>query len=297
MDRHALTILHSLHAYTSFLETVSSVADMGCGAGEDINWWATLVTDDDKPIPYNFKCYAIDLDEHKLTQVPSLPNIIKLNRNFNKLCLPIKVDIIFAHNSLQYSTNPLETLKIWNEQMNINGMLILSIPQHSGVEANSYYSRTYSKCFYHYTPANLIYMLALNGFDCNDAYLLKKFNDPWINIAVYKSDIAPMIPDDTSWHDLIDTGLLHPTVVNSITTYGYLRQEDIMYPWLDRENYFIDYVSQWTEIPDEAGEQIVEGIFNTATSRDSTVKQAPLVQKGTTVAKPISALRPPKKNL
>jgi hypothetical protein len=296
MDRHALTILNQLYEYDSFLDSVTSIADMGCGTGEDIAWWATLTTRDEKPEPHNYKCYAVDFDEGKLSQVPDLPNIIKLKRNFNTLCLPIKVDLMFAHSSLQFSTNPLETLKIWNEQMNVNGMLLLSIPQHSGVEYNRYYSRTYSKCFYHYTPTMLIYMLAVNGFDCKDAYLRKTFNDTWIDIAVYKSDIAPMDPDSTTWHDLIETGLLHPTVVNSINTHGHLRQEDILYPWLDRENYFIDYVSQYTEIPEEAGKSVVNGIINTdATLLDSIIEQAPLIKKETKLKKPVGIMRPTKK--
>jgi len=88
--------------------------------------------------------------------------------------------------------------------MTVNGMLILSVPQHSGVEFNKYYSRTYSNCYYHYTPTMLLYMLAVNGFDCRDAYLLKKFQDPWINIAVYKTDQASLDPKTTTWFDLID---------------------------------------------------------------------------------------------
>lgn len=296
MDRHALTILNQLYEYDSFLDSVESIADMGCGTGEDIAWWASLTTRDETPIPHNYKCYAVDFDESKLSQVPDLPNIIKLKRNFNKLCLPIKVDIMFAHSCLQYSTNPLATLKIWNEQMNVDGMLVLSIPQHSGVEYNRYYSRTYSKCFYHYTPTMLIYMLAVNGFDCKDAYLRKTFNDTWIDIAVYKSDVAPMDPDETSWHDLIKTGLLHPTVVNSINTHGHLQQEDIVYPWLDRENYFIDYVSQYTEIPEEAGAPIVNGIFNSdPISKESKLEQAEITTRETKLAKPIGIMRPKKR--
>jgi hypothetical protein len=140
-------------------------------------------------------------------------------------------------------------------------------------------------------------MLAVNGFDCRDAYMLKQFNDPWINVAVYKSNIEPMDPATTSWHDLIVTGLLNPTVVESITQYGYLRQEDIVYPWLDKENYFVDYVSQWTEIPEAAGETVVSGVFNnTKTSETSLVEQAPAKIKETKIYKPVGVMRPPKKD-
>lgn len=295
-NRRSLRILHQLYEYDSFLDSLTTVADMGCGSGEDITWWANLTTRDDPPVPHNYRCFAIDNDERNLSKIPDHPNITKLNRDFTKPCLSAPVDLMWAHDSFQYSKNPLDTLRLWNEQLNINGMLILSVPQHSGVEYNRYYSRTYSGCFYHYTPTLLIYMLAVNGFDCRDAYLLKRFNDTWIDMAVYKSDIAPMNPDTTSWLDLIDTGLLHPTVMNSIVTHGYLRQEDMLYPWLDRENYFVDYVSQFTEIPEEAGETKITGIFNVEEqSTAETVKQAIAIKKETKIAKPIGIMRPPKK--
>jgi hypothetical protein len=267
---------------------------MGCGTGEDITWWATLESRDDPPVPYNYNCFAVDRDENKLSQVPDLINVHKIKKDFNARCIPVEADLIWAHDSLQYSTNPIETLRLWNEQMNVDAMLVLSIPQHSGVADNKYYSRTHSGCFYNFTPTSLIYMLAVNGFDCKDAYLLKEFNDPWIHIAVYKSSIAPMDATTTSWLDLIDAGLLNSTVVNSINSYGYLRQEDILYPWLDRENYFIDYVSQWTEIPEEAT-RTFDGVINISTpSNKQTIKQANIV-KETKIAKPIGIMRPPKK--
>lgn len=293
--RHSQHILDCLREYDSFLDSLRTIAVMGCGTGEDVTWWATLETRDDPPEPYNYKVFAVDLDKSKLSAVPDLENVYKFNRDFNTRCLPSQVDLMYAHDCLQYSHAPLATLQAWNQMMNVNAMLVLAVPQHSGVEYNKYYSRTYSGCYYHYTPTNLIYMLAVNGFDCRDAYLLKRYGDPWINLAVYKSDIAPMDPATTSWVDLVDTGLLHPSVVNSINQYGYLRQEDIVMPWLDRENYFVDYVSTWTELP-EGVETVVEGVFNTSEPSDKqTVIQAEPVVEGTNILKPVGVLRPPKK--
>ena len=295
-ERHSLKILNALYEYDSFLDSLKSIVDMGCGTGEDILWWANLTTRDDPPRPHDYHCFAVDNDPVKLAQIPDLPNIRKLETDFNKHCLPRFVDLILAHDCLQYSVNPLETLKMWNKQMNTNGMLLISVPQHSGVGDNRFYSRGYSGCFYHYTPVNLIYMLAVNGFDCRDAYLLKQFNDPWINMAIYKSDIPPMDPATTSWYDLIDAGLLHPSIVNSINTNGFLKQEDIVMPWLDRENYFVDYVSTWTELP-EGVETKVNGIINeTKVSGNVSIKQGKPKTVETKMAKSVGVMRPRKKS-
>jgi len=295
MSVHSQWVLTHLREYDSFLDSLRTIVDMGCGTGEDIVWWATLTTRDDPPEPYNYNCFAVDSDNSKLAQIPDIQNIKRINLDFNKPCIPVSADLMFAHDSLQYSINPLATLKQWNQHLNVNGMLVLCVKQDSGVEYNKYYSRTYNGCFYNFTPTNLIYMLAVNGFDCRDAYLLKQFNDPWINLAVYKSDVAPMDPATTTWQMLIDAGLLHPSIVNSINQNGFLRQEDIVMPWLDKENYFIDYISQRTEIPENIP-NITNGVQNISIeTTDNKLQQAPNTQIDTPALKPIKSMRPPKK--
>jgi hypothetical protein len=241
---------------------------MGCGTGGDITWWAMLESKDDPPEPYNYNCFAVDRDAGRLNQVPDLVNINKINRDFTEQrIIPVSVD----------------------------RMLVLHVPQFNGVENNRYYSRTYNNCYYNYTPTSLIYMLAVNGFDCRDAYLLKQFNDPWIRLAVYKSNIEPMDPKTTTWFDLADKNLLHPSVVQSINKNGFLKQEEVIMPWLDKENYYIDWIPQQTEIPEEAGEPTVDGIFNkNVNAKESKLKQAAATTRETQLLKPISITRPPK---
>jgi SAM-dependent methyltransferase len=269
-----------------FLESIRHIADLGCGAGEDITWWATLENNNEPPEPYNFNCFAVDNNADRLSQVPKLKNIHTIHDIYDRPNLfPVSIDLIWAHDSLQYSINPLETLRMWNSYMTVNGMLLLTVPQHTGIEYNRHYSRGYSGCYFHYNPINLIYMLAVNGFDCRDAYLLKKFQDPWINMAVYKTDIAPMDPLTTTWYDLIDKNLLHPTIVDSINANGFLKQEEIVMPWLDKELYFIDYQSRSVEFPAPTE---ISGVFNETTkSNKSTVVQARHTSKETRILKPL----------
>lgn len=286
--------LNLLYGYDTFLESLRTVCDMGCGTGADITWWATLESKDDPPEPYNYNCFAVDRDQNKLNQVPDLENINKIARDFtDRQIIPVSIDLLWSYDSLQYSHNPLETLRFWNEQMTVNGMLIIHMPQTNGVEYNRYYSRTYNNCYYNHTPTSLLYMLAVNGFDCRDAYLLKKFNDPWIQIAVYKSDVEPMDPKTTSWFDLADKNLLHPSVVQSLSKHGFLVQEDVIMPWLNKENYFIDWVPQLTNIFDANIETVVEGITNDTTKAKKTkLEQANAATRHTELLKPIGITRP-----
>ncbi len=286
MARHSLPILETIRQYDMFLESIRHVADLGCGTGEDVHWWATLENYNDPPEPYNFNCFAVDNNADRLAQVPTLKNIHKIHDIYDRPHLfPVSIDLMWAHDSLQYSINPLETLRMWNSYMTVNGMLLLTVPQHTGIEYGKHYSRGYNGCYFHYSPLNLIYMLAVNGFDCRDAYLLKRFQDPWINMAVYKTDVAPMDPLTTTWYDLIDKNLLHPTIVDSVNANGFLKQEEICMPWLDKELYFIDYQSQMMEFPPATE---IAGVFNeTTNSGKSTVAQADPKSKETQLLKPL----------
>jgi hypothetical protein len=104
-------------------------------------------------------------------------------------------------------------------------------------------------------------------------------------MAVYKTDIAPMDPMTTTWYDLIDKNLLHPSIVSSVNSNGFLKQEEIVMPWLDKENYFIDYVSRQMEFPPVTE---TTGVFNeTAVSAQTSIEQAKPTIKETSLLKPL----------
>ena len=213
---------------------------MGCGASEDVEWWATLMNNDEPPEPYNFTCHAVDIDGSKLAQIPNLSNIFKNNNSFDADYLfPVPVDFIYAHDCLQYSTNPLATLAKWNSYMNVNGMLVLAVPQDTYIYNNRLVITNHSATPYSFNVLNLMYMLACNGFDCNDAYFYRKENSPWLYAAVYASEFDPDLPK-LSWYELAERKLVNASIVNSVNKYGFARLSDLVVTWLDKNFYKID---------------------------------------------------------
>lgn len=239
---HSLETLEILRGYDTFLDSLEKVADFGCGAGLDTKWWATLETRDDPPEPRNYTVYAVDVNPKKITQdVIKLPNVKFCEEDFDTPMdpiVPVPVDFIWCHNVFQYVTNPMSTLANWNSRMNVNGMMILIFPQASRYEYNRYQNTSYNWCYYNHNIVSLMYMLAVNGFDCKDAYFKKEENNPWLYAAVYKSDIPPMNPKNTSWYELAEKNLLNESVEDCLTQYGYVKQEEVVTRWLDKDFYF-----------------------------------------------------------
>jgi ubiquinone/menaquinone biosynthesis C-methylase UbiE len=58
---HSLQVLNQLYEYDDFMASIKSVLDLGCGKGDDLEWWATRTTRDDVPEPLNIRCTGIDL--------------------------------------------------------------------------------------------------------------------------------------------------------------------------------------------------------------------------------------------
>lgn len=235
---HSLNILNLLFQYDSFLDSIESVADFGCGTGLDAKWWATLETRDDPPEPRNYLTYAVDKNlSHVDAELKTLDNVHIVDADIDGIdvSVPRLIDFIWCHDSFQYVTDPMRTLRTWNQQLNVNGMLLVAFPQGQHYAYNRLQTNSYNGCYYNHNLVNLMYMLAVNGFDCRDAYFLKEENDPWLSAAVYKTDIAPMDPKTTSWYDLADLNLVNDSVIASLNKYGYVRQEELLTVWLDKD--------------------------------------------------------------
>lgn len=232
---HSLEVLNLLREYDSFLDSLTAICDMGCGSGLDAKWWATLETQDDPPEPYDYHVYALDKDLSKVEpSTRATPGVRWIERNFNEECIPEKIDLLWAHDSFQYSTDPFGTLAIWNKQMTTNGMLVMAIPQNVSYTFNRPQTKVESFNYFNYSIPTLMYMLAVSGFDCKDAYFYK--TGDWLYVAVYKSQ-DPMDPTATSLHDLIALDMFNDSVVASVHQHGYIRQEDVIFVWLDKDFY------------------------------------------------------------
>lgn len=237
--QHTQFIRDLLYQYDSFLDSLEVIADFGCGPGLDIEWWAKLETRDDPPEPRNYLCYAVDKNIKQIKpHILELPNIKAIECNLeDDRFIPRQIDLVWCHDVFQYITNPIYTLSNWNEMINENGMLILSVPQSNFFSYNRPQNISYNGWYFNHNIVNLMYMLAVNGFDCRDAYFYKEPNTMWLHVAVYKSQIPPMNPKTSTWFDIVEANLVNDSVAECLNQYGYVKQDSIITTWLDKDNY------------------------------------------------------------
>lgn len=239
--QHSLEVLTALVEYDSFLDGLSVIADMGCGAGLDAKWWAELETRDEPIEPRNFLVYAVDQNISQVEpDVLATPNVVVIEGNFEDRVIPRQVDLIWAHDSFQYSRDPFKCLATWKSMLQVNGMLLMAIPQSTYIDGRTkrLVVSSHHHEYYSYNLLNLTYMLAINGFDCRDAFFYRKDNSPWLYAGVYASEHGP-IEGQPSWYDLSARQLISDSLIDSINKYGYARLEDIVVRWFDKDFYRI----------------------------------------------------------
>jgi SAM-dependent methyltransferase len=232
--RHSLETLNRLYEYDDFMSSIKTVLDLGCGTGDDLAWWATRTTRDEESKPLNIRCTGVDLcAESSLTK--RYNNVFYQANDFETV-LPLSpgaTDVLWCHDSFQYAQSPVETLSRWWQLGSPGAMLYIAVPVTQRIHRNQldYYLPT--GCYYHYTMVNLIYMLATAGWDCQSGFFKQAPLDPWIHAVVYKSNHTPLNPKTTSWHTLSELNLLPESAARSVFSHNYLRQQDLVVPWLD----------------------------------------------------------------
>jgi len=231
---HSRLVLDALYEYDDFMASIATVADLGCGSGDDLVWWATRTTRDDVPEPLNIMCTGIDLCE-KLPVARQHANIVYQQTDFEHEihAPPAGFDILWSHDSFQYCANPCQTLARWWNITSASGMLAISVPQTVLTHQRQLAYYLPSHCMYHHTLISMMHMLAMSGWDCRAGFFLQRPLDPWIHAVVYKSQHKPMDPKITTWHTLSELKLLPESADRSIYAHGYLRQQDLVVPWID----------------------------------------------------------------
>lgn len=234
---HSLQTLNLLYEYDDFMASVGTVCDMGCGAGLDLEWWATRTTRDDDPKPLNIICQGIDRERTLRIANTSL-HIKFLQDNFEGIAHPPRhrFDVIWCHDSFQYALDPLGTLRRWRGLMNPDAMLVLILPQTTNVDGDTLAYDQPDYVYHNWTMVSLIHALAVSGFDCRSGYFLKEATDPWLHAVVYRSEQLEFDARITRWYHLADAGLLPESAVVGLQKYGQVRQRDLVLPWLDKSH-------------------------------------------------------------
>ena len=231
---HSLQVLNQLYEYDDFMQSIRTVLDLGCGSGDDLVWWATRTTRDENPEPLNIRCTGVDLAP-ELIPTKKHNNIFYQSVDFENNIVPTPrgFDVLWCHDSFQYAHHPVATLSKWWNLTSDGGMLCLTVPQTVNITRRQFDYHLPSGCYYHHSMVSLIYMLATAGWDCRSGFFLQTPTEPWIHAVVYKSQIPPMDPKTTTWHKLAELKLLPDSAARSIQAHNYLRQQDLIVPWID----------------------------------------------------------------
>lgn len=232
--RHSLDTLNQLYEYDDFMASIKTVVDIGCGVGDDLAWWATRTTRDENPRPLNIRCTGIDLAP-ELIITKQHNNVFYQSGDFENTIVPPPqgFDVLWCHDSFQYALNPVATLSNWWNLASPGAMLYLAVPTTQRIYRGQLDYHLSSGCYYHHTMVSLVYQLATAGWDCGSGFFKQALADPWIHAVVYKSTHAPTNPKTTTWHILSALGLLPESAMKSIHAHNYLRQQDLVVPWVD----------------------------------------------------------------
>ncbi len=221
-----------LDTKVEFMDSLSVIADMGCGKGADSAAWADRL--DSNGRPRKLFIFAVDkvlqLDNHNRR-----PNLRPVKEDFSHTTIAKnKVDVLWAYNSFQYATDPVKTLKHWHDIMSLNGLLYIAIPQSNYIDDLSRWQMiNQNGCFWPHNIVSLIYLLAACGFDCREGHFKQRRHENMIHLCVYKSNHKPMNLESASLYLLDEMKLLPHTISKCIEKYGSIRHEFLQLEWLD----------------------------------------------------------------
>lgn len=217
---------------TDFMDSLSIIADMGCGKGADASAWADCVDEDGKS--RNLFVFAVDkilqIDNHNRRQ-----NVRIVKEDYsNTTIAKNKVDVLWCYDSFQYATEPVKTLRHWWEIMNENGLLYIAIPQTNYIDDLSRWQMINKNgCLWSHNISSLIYLLAACGFDCKDGHFKQRRHEQMLHLCVYKSPNKPLNLNDANLYTLNDMNMLPDSISKCVEKYGAIRHEYLQLTWLD----------------------------------------------------------------
>ena len=134
---HSLRTLNTLYEFDDFMQNIRHLVDMGCGSGQDLEWWATRTTREHDPTPLNIRCLGIDLPQ-TLNIADRHRNITYRSQDFEQDLPPQKhlFDVIWCHDSFQFVVDPFATLARWKRLLTPHGAMVLIVPQSTNLESN-----------------------------------------------------------------------------------------------------------------------------------------------------------------
>jgi SAM-dependent methyltransferase len=235
--QHSLETLEQLNEFIEFKRSIKSLLDLGCGSGFDLNYWASLEDgDEDTPKRLDINCIGLSDKINSDLEAVAIKNknVTLKQHDFNldyEIPIGKKVDVIWCHNVLQYCHSPLMILQSVSNTLTKNGMLYLCVPSTINVNYGRFKNYTYDHQFNTFTATQLIYLLALCGFDCDDFYLKKEKHQDLIQIITYKNR-DPFAANST-WYELLEAGCFSNNIKDIIMSYGYLTDQGLITKWLD----------------------------------------------------------------
>ena len=232
---HSMQTLQYLDGFVDFKLSIKQLLDIGSGEGLDLDWWANATDGDlDNPQPLNIKCVGLD---RKPKQPYNCENIMLVKHDFNTTeRLPFserKFDVVWCHDALQYAHSPLHLLGAISKQMSVNSMLYLCVPSTVNVVHHKFKNYTFANQYATFTLTQLVYLLALNGFDCADAYFKKPAFEDYIEVICYKNQDP--VDYASTWYQLDELGLLSENMSDIINRIGYLTDNGLVTKWVDGE--------------------------------------------------------------
>jgi SAM-dependent methyltransferase len=240
---HSLRFLSALDDHPEMMESIGTVLDIESGIGLDSEWWATRVDkDQENPKPLEIDVTACSRSDEMKQEVKDMDrvNYIRTTKNFwEQFQGEQKFDVLWCHGVLHKYNNFYETLNQMNTLQDKDGLLCITVPRINNVFYGDPDYRVYSDCHTDINIVNLIYGLALAGYDCRDAFFLQEKNSNLVNAIVYKNSDNTYGINEVTPYDLMEMDRLPNSMITQLNKFGYISNKNLLLSWIDGT--LIDY--------------------------------------------------------